>query len=855
VDVNGAKYHLLYGRDDWGQCLVEQDGEFVPLSKLWQADHSHQSRAESPLEWNDGSAGLRLSRETPLFKLVGRAEQAAPLDLYARRGAGRDPYGNWYWIDPDESGLRFLPVGAFESVQYWTSADLAARCAPADAATFAEAKPAPPPKLSLCGLAVTTQHYLVVGDVTEHGLLLFDLHGGGTPTLLRWPDVPFEPWDIAPTPDGGVLVLDRINKTYWALDANFRLWADPEKDQAALFQPADPDAPPNKVSLAVNPRGYRLETGSPPESISPISIEAGPDGYVLILDTDVEGNPPRGYSIVYVYQGETQVAAHSLEKVVQVIDPEVGEGQPQDFPLVGHDLAYVPANPPEESQSQMRLCGCWGVEIVKPPSDQTNPSSGILYIAEHAGNQAMAFDMPDVLQLPEQRVDYLPMRRWEGKGLVAAGQQVYYDFADRWIELQEFPECHYAGRAVLVTPPTFARPDETQSAPGGPLDSNQPGCVWHRLLLDAHLPPGSQIKVRARAADSADLLTQSGWKDQPTPYLRSGGSEIPFYDPWADVPPPLPELTGTWELLFQDVGGRYLQLELTLTGTGRSTLSLRSLRAWYPRFSYLEHYLPALYREEPGSAFFLERWLANFEGLYTNLEDKIEHVAELFDPLTAPPETLDWLGCWLGLALDPLWPEDRRRFFIRNAHRLYRRRGTLPGLAIALRLYLDEQVNDALFDFERSACSSGEPFGQVRIVERFKTRDVGGLVYGDPTRAKRGAPKRRPLTRQDVRDNAHRFTVLVPHTLTEDQQTMVERIVALEKPAHTECEVKQYWAMFRVGEARVGIDTKLGDSSRFYPLLLSCARLNESYLQAPYPFDIPNRLVSDRDILGELPAL
>jgi hypothetical protein len=61
--------------------------------------------------------------------------------------------------------------------------------------------------------------------------------------------------------------------------------------------------------------------------------------------------------------------------------------------------------------------------------------------------------------------------------------------------------------------------------------------------------------------------------------------------------------------------------------------------------------------------------------------------------------------------------------------------------------------------------------------------------------------------------------------------------------------------MFRVGEARVGIDTRLGPSSALSPFVLGCANLMESYLPAPYPFDLTDRLVSDRDALGELQAL
>ncbi len=38
-------------------------------------------------------------------------------------------------------------------------------------------------------------------------------------------------------------------------------------------------------------------------------------------------------------------------------------------------------------------------------------------------------------------------------------------------------------------------------------------------------------------------------------------------------------------------------------------------------------------------------------------------------------------------------------------------------------------------------------------------------------------------------------------------------------------------------------------------MLLGSASLAQSYLGAPYPFDIADRMVLDRDRLGNLPAL
>jgi hypothetical protein len=84
---------------------------------------------------------------------------------------------------------------------------------------------------------------------------------------------------------------------------------------------------------------------------------------------------------------------------------------------------------------------------------------------------------------------------------------------------------------------------------------------------------------------------------------------------------------------------------------------------------------------------------------------------------------------------------------------------------------------------------------------------------------------------------------------------MVERIANLEKPAHVACEIKRYWDLFRVGEARLGLDTTLGESAQFVPQLLGDGYLSETYLEAPYPFDLAERVISDRDAFGDMRPL
>lgn len=837
MDINQTQFHLIAGQGDWGRCRIA--GDAASLGERW-AQQSEASDPASrppppPLAWDAARRAVRLASRVSHF----RAPRAStPLPPEARRGAARDRYGHWYWIDPARQGIRFLPAGAVESRAFWSQPQAdAARCVVG--ADFASCAPASPAPRLLSGLAVTSRHYLVVGDLAQRGLLLFDLHGGGEPLLLRWPaDQPFAPWDIAATPDGGLLILDREHQQIWRLDQNFRVVADLIDGGEALFQPADPALPRSEQPDHAFPRATQVDALLPGVAMDLISIEPGPGGSVLLLDS----HPSRSFSQIYVLQRGALAAVLSLEDAVEVADDSPGGDGSRAFSVRGHDMAYLPPS---------AGCGC-GCGQCKAEGDMAYP----LYVAEQSGNQVFAFalDQKDwdtaapPTEVPPASGEYLPLRRWGAKALVAAGDTVFYDFRDRWVPLAPFVECHYEQRAVIETalPPA--------DIPGAPFDSATIGCVWHRLTLDAQIPAGTAVRIEARAADDLALLEQMLWLPQPALYLRGDGAELPFYAPWDDLRGATAEerdQAGTWELLFQELRGRYIQLRLTILGSGRATPTLRALRAWFPRFSYAERYLPAIYREEPSAASFMERFLANFEGFYTALEEKIEHSAALIDPRSAPPETLGWLGAWLGISFDPLWSEQqneqRQRFFIRHAERFYRTRGTVAGLLSAVRLYLGCTIDERVFD------EAGAESVRVRVVERFRTRGVGGLAYGDPTEG--GDPALVPLTPAHVAASAHRFTLLVPHDLPAQDLAMVERIVALEQPAHTMVELKRYWDLFRVGEARLGVDTALGESGSFVATLLGEGYLAETYLEASYPFDLEDRMISDRDMLGELPAL
>jgi phage tail-like protein len=696
MDANGTKFHLLLGRDDWSQCLVDTPSGKKSLADVWQL---LPAETGGGLSWNEERNELTL--EPRLFKFTAAPKDTFPT-LGNRRGAGRDRFGNWYWIDETSQRVRVRSRGSGEATDFWPLAQACVCPKPAgDFAPRDEEQPATP--LTFSGLAITEDHYLVAGVLEPAGLLIFDLHTGGEPRRILWPrEIAFAPFDLAPRPGGGVFILDRVNRSYWALDRHFNVIAGDEGEvvleQARLddFQPMD-ESEAHATKPRVFPKTFSL-LASPLSLADPIAIEALPDGTVLILDFE----PAERFSQIYRYRFSEQLDDEITTEVVLKL---IEQPQQSDFSLLGYDMAFVPEHE----------------ELGETVQDR-------LYVVAADGNQSYAFRLclrDGAVEL-QPIAEYLPMRLFGGKALVGTNTGAYYDFAENWIPLIQQRRPRYVPEATFETP--------LKTALNRPyFDAGEPDSVWHRVMLDAHIPPETTVEIWSRAANEEADLTRLPWQREPTPYLRGDGSELPFLrSSQANNCAGAPKLktgAGTWELLFQRARGRYLQLKIRLRGDERSTPRLRALRAYYPRFSYLTNYLPSVYREDQQSASFLDRFLANTEGLLTTLEDKIAAIQILFDVRSAPSEVLGWLAGWFGVALDPSWDEARRRLFIAHAMEFFQYRGTIRGLTMALHLALDECANEKIFE---RCCTANqrEPF---RIVERYLTRTRSGVIFGDPS--------------------------------------------------------------------------------------------------------------------------
>ena len=945
MNVNGARFHLLLGASDWGRCGAVVGDVEKTLEAIWKtAEKSGEIPPGAPS--SPGAPGSPAppgwDRQRNLLTLAPRAvplpaTAGEPLfDAASRRGAVADRFGNLYFVSDDRSALLVEAAGGGETAKpFWPDTrDLPGERARGRA--FVDATPPAAVPRSLGPLAISRDDFLIAVFGAEvgrsDGVLRFDLVGGGAPETLLFP-AGFAPnvADLAADCCGGIWLLDRGD----------------DLRQAALFRLDDRMAPAasaaaTEVPALFQPLSGDAHTVMQPAPIAPIALPGltAPAALAAI-----------GEALI-ILDASTTAPAQLFSLDPQASKPRLlGPVPGLAFALAGREVDVANAE---------------------------------LLLAVPNGNQAwrVRLERIDGLWQKRDEADVVPLRRFGGRALVRRSDSIVYDSGPvpLWVPAVALRRLVYATDARLTTPP---------------LDGADPQCVWDRLRLDACIPPGTALLIEARASDrKADLAPgDAGWTLQPQPYLNRDGGELPGKGRAAMAATDLLAGRGCWDLLLQGIVGRYLQLRITLSGDGRFSPHLRALRAWYPRVSW-SRFLPAIYREQPGPADFLDRFLANMEGISSSLEGRIAAAQALFDPRTAPAESLDWLASWYDTALDPAWDEDRRRLFIAHAASFFGWRGTLRGLSLALRLAFDPEVSARDFDDSQPTCDAP---GGIRIIESFTARRSGhlwpassssqagpqqrslaarwqpeeggsGLIerwalatgaekataqqrragfdlgsegrdtsiwqrftneqfgfvpaIGAAERARwvayaatqglnvenqpQGAvpvgiaeawanfvalpsqlrkqwlgflatsyrsigrlngawgsnwtdfgeipiPDQLPDAVAASRDwltfegqilpmaaTAHRFTVLLPRTRTDHDPAvdsadlaLASRIVALEKPAHTIFDIRFYWAMNRVGEARLGRDSSLGYSSRA-PELIAPMLLGRSWLGAGF---------------------
>ena len=365
------------------------------------------------------------------------------------------------------------------------------------------------------------------------------------------------------------------------------------------------------------------------------------------------------------------------------------------------------------------------------------------------------------------------------------------------------------------------------------MDSGAYRTRWGRVFLDACAPIGTSVGLRfittdddtvtgpidASAPDRGTRRIQHQEASPPLPpeylledaldrppvalYHRPASRRQPGDAPGADAD------FDVYETPVHAAPGRYLWLQIVLTGTQRTSPKVRAVRIERPGHDLLGSLPRAWSRREP-DADFLFRLLAPAEGLLHDLDERAAVRHLLLSPDSTPSEALPWLASFAGLTLDARWPEHAHRTLINEAYALFRRRGTAQVLIRLVEIYLGRRPT---------------------VIEQWQLRGLSGIVLGtEPLRAElAGAPAVSGSARatgtlgrvalgensDDSTTYAHRFTVLVPGTLTADQRDVVDDILAQHRPAHTASSVCELGDGMLVGyQSRLGVSTYVGPCRR-----------------------------------------
>ncbi|GAB4191740.1 MAG: hypothetical protein OHK0022_05630 [Roseiflexaceae bacterium] len=807
------------------------------LQKDWQIDSG------AGVEYDGTRRRLRLrstSRELPPPGLSAEAE----LRLSLTPGAV-DGFGTRALYDPSDRLIKVSGVLDSEAILWVVPEDQ-----------------------SLTDLATGFDGVLYLA--LEGDVVLIDLR-------QRWPvtritSSEFKAWRLAPDPAGGAWALDRTNRQL------ARVHGLPIANR--VFRSYAPDVARPCVDDPDPPRLTILDTAELPADEDLAGLACSPDGTLALLTWGT----PRDHTLV------------------RLLDRDTGRlGAP--ILLVGGHYPYSAA---------------WVCAARLALMQTSSPGEALVY------DLGAALEQPGTPRTIEPSGDFYPLRDHQG---------------GPFLKGPVFPPHYLAsppGSSRISAPlhplslPNYA---ERGAVPASRLiDSGNGQTVWHRLYLEAVIPPGCGISVWLAASDSptpppqpaalgptpdpAALVQPAVWHEHRfgQRFAHRGG-EVPVGNwlPNASELPgqpgmlgcaPEPQQTGLFCALIQRAGqrvrslrGRYLHIWVELHGDELSSPELAGLRAYGSRFSYVQRYLPELYHEQtfgpeadlPGPATerdFFERFVALFEGVLTPLEDQIAQAYLLSDARTAPEEALEWLGSWIGLGFDPAYPLDRRRALLAQAPQLFRLRGTLPGLKLALDI----------------ASGGGVRGGEIVVLEDFRLRRTfatilgadladehdpllqglvasGNSFVGDTLFLGDTALEQRKeflaLFRDDLPKTeaeraragalldrlANRVTVLVHQNYEPQDLALIRRIVEQEAPAHVAARVLASTYPFLVGMAAlVGVDTYLRNDPPARPVTLERSRLGErDYLLRPASLDprlgggaVP--LVSDKPVAGPAAA-
>lgn len=220
------------------------------------------------------------------------------------------------------------------------------------------------------------------------------------------------------------------------------------------------------------------------------------------------------------------------------------------------------------------------------------------------------------------------------------------------------------------------------------FDSRDKEMQWHRLLIKSANCVRGDFRVVVYATDSEEFRYDGQDLNIGDVFDNSELSmdeKIEIFEQFK-----VKKISGAVDILLHDVKGRYLWVLIEVYSRSGMPAAISEVKIFLPATAWIDE-LPRIYRRSDSETHFLERYLAIFQIFCEELDDRLDTIAECFDPQCAEYEFLEWIASWMDISNARLWSEEKLRTFLLRAVSLYRRRGTQESLSEILELYTGEK--------------------------------------------------------------------------------------------------------------------------------------------------------------------
>lgn len=229
---------------------------------------------------------------------------------------------------------------------------------------------------------------------------------------------------------------------------------------------------------------------------------------------------------------------------------------------------------------------------------------------------------------------------------------------------------------------------------------------WGRIHMDMELKEKSRCAVYIMGTD--DISVNGYFMDKDISLIEKAealkrGCHIKFIN--------------KRDMLLYDVTGRYLWICIVIKGAAGDLAGNIKV---YTKGDFLMEVFPEIYRQRNTT---LHRYLSIFSAIYNNMEEDINKLTELLEPMKAPAYMLPILAEWMGFDVSGgFLRADTLRRLVMNSYDLIKKRGTREAMEKLIEILTEEKGIIIEKNLLPEPCSESQ-----RIVEN---RLYGDDIYG-----------------------------------------------------------------------------------------------------------------------------